>query len=65
LLVTGTTGSNVRQYRTTIYLLAAGRIRLDTLISARLGLDEIHAGFARFRSAQEMRIIVVPNQGVI
>ncbi len=61
LVVTGTTGSNVRQFRTTVHLLAAGRIHLDSLITSRLGLGEIHEGFARARSAQEMRVVILPG----
>lgn len=60
LVVTGTTGSNVRQFRVTVDLLAAKRIRLDSLITTRLGLDQIAEGFSLSRLAQEMRIIILP-----
>lgn len=63
LLVTGTTGSNVRQYRTVIDMQAAGRIHLGSLISTRLRLDYIAEGFECFRAAQEMRIIITPHEG--
>lgn len=63
LLVTGTTGSNVRQYRTVIDMQAAGRIHLGSLISTRLRLDHIAEGFECFRAAQEMRIIITPHEG--
>jgi L-iditol 2-dehydrogenase len=58
LLVTGTTGSNVRQYRASMNLIVAGRIQLDDLASTRLPLDDIMEGFARSRSGQEMRVLV-------
>ena len=58
LIVTGTTGSNIRQYRAAMNLVAAGRIRLDDLASARLPLDGILEGFARSRSGKEMRVLV-------
>lgn len=61
LIVTGTTGSNVRQFRTTVSLLATERIRLDSLATTHLGLDQIAEGFSRSRSAQEMRIIILPH----
>lgn len=61
LVVTGTTGSNVRQFQVTVSLLAAERIRLDSLITTRLGLDQIAEGFSLSRSAQEMRIIILPS----
>jgi L-iditol 2-dehydrogenase len=61
LMVTGTTGSNVRQYRAAMNLIAAGRIRLDDLSSTRLPLQDILEGFARSRSGKEMRVLIEPS----
>lgn len=61
LIVTGTTGSNVRQYRSSMNLIAAGRIKLDTMISATLPLDQIKEGIERSKSGEEMRILVDPS----
>jgi len=61
LVVTGTTGSNVRQYRSSMNLIVAGRIKLDGLIGARLPLDRIHEGIERSKAGQEMRILVEPS----
>jgi L-iditol 2-dehydrogenase len=62
LHVTGSTGSNIRQYRAAANLIAAGRIRLDELVSARLALEEIHQGLERFRAAEDMRIVIEPHR---
>jgi L-iditol 2-dehydrogenase len=61
LIVTGTTGSNVRQYRSSMNLIAAGRVKLDTLVGARLPLDRIHEGIERSKAGAEMRIVVEPS----
>ncbi len=61
LIVTGTTGSNVRQYRAAMNLIAAGRVKLDTLVSAQLPLDDIHVGIQRARNGKEMKILIEPS----
>ena len=61
LIVTGTTGSNVRQYRSSMNLIAAGRIKLDTLISATLPLDRINEGIERSKVGEEKRFLVDPS----
>ncbi len=60
LVVTGTTGSNVRQYRATMNLIAAGRLQVDGLVSAILPLDRFRVGIERTQSGKEMRILVEP-----
>ncbi len=62
LIVTGTTGSNVRQYRACMSLIGAGRLQLDGLASAVLPLDRIHEGIERSRSGQELRILLDPSR---
>ena len=62
LVVTGTTGSNVRQYRTVMKLLGAGRLELNSLVGARLPLENIHQGFERSRAGNEMRILLEPSR---
>ncbi len=61
LQVTGTTGSNVRQYRSSLNLMAAGRVRLDTLVGAQLALDRLHEGIERSKAGEEMRILIDPS----
>ena len=61
LKITGTTGSNVRQYRSSMNLIAAGRIEVDALVGATLPLENIHEGFERANAGSEMRILVDPS----
>jgi L-iditol 2-dehydrogenase len=61
LIVTGTTGSNVRQYRASMNLIAAGRIGLDSLIGAQLPIGRILEGIERSKAGEEMRILVDPS----
>jgi len=60
LVVTGTTGSNVRQYRSALNLIAQGRLSVESLVSARLPFDQLYEGIQRSQSGQELRIVVEP-----
>lgn len=60
LVLTGTTGSNVRQYRSAIDLIASKRILIEDLISGRLPLDQFDEGIRRSQSVREMRIVLEP-----
>lgn len=60
LVITGTTGSNVRQYRSAINLIASKRILIEDLISGRLPLDQFDEGIRRSQSVREMRIVLEP-----
>ncbi len=61
LVVTGTTGSNVRQYRSTINLLASGRIDLAPLVGVTLPLGEVHQAIQRAQAGEEMRVLLEPS----
>lgn len=61
LMLTGTTGSSVRQYRASMNLIAAGRIKLDKLVGAQLPLENIKEGIERSNSGEEMRILLDPH----
>jgi L-iditol 2-dehydrogenase len=61
LIVTGTTGSNMRQYRAAMNLVGAGRVHLENLARTRLPLERIEEGLARAQSGQEMRILIEPD----
>ncbi len=60
LTLTGTTGSNVRQYRTAINLIASRRLNMEGLISARIPIDRFLEGIERAQTRKEMRIVVEP-----
>ncbi len=61
LMLTGTTGSSVRQYRRTIGLLASGRLRLAPLVSARLPLQDVEDAFARARAREVLKVVLLPH----
>lgn len=61
LLLTGTTGSSVSQYRRTIDLVGSGRLRLAPLISLRLPLGEVADAFARARGHDVLKIVLFPH----
>lgn len=61
LTVTGTTGSNLRQYHAAVDLLAGGRVNLTGLVSTRLPLDRFPEGIERAQTKKEMRILVEPH----
>lgn len=58
LVVTGTTGSSIHQYRQTMSLLASRRIDSGRFISTRYQLHDIHAAFRHARSRQALKIVV-------
>ncbi len=61
LLVTGTTGANVRQFRSAVNLIVAGRLPVASLIGARLPLDRLREGIARSQTGRDLRIVVEPG----
>lgn len=61
LVLTGTSGSNVRQFRTALEHVAKGRLDLRPLISDRLPLDSVHAALERTKAHREMRLILNPT----
>lgn len=61
LMLTGTTGSNVRQYRATVELIAAGRLPMDRLVGDTLPLERVQEGVERTRSGKEMRLLLSPG----
>jgi threonine dehydrogenase-like Zn-dependent dehydrogenase len=58
--VTGTTGSNYRQYRQTVQMLASGRLSLQTLVTARRSLQEIEATLADAASGEHLKVLLTP-----
>ena len=61
IVVTGTTGSNVRHFRAAVDLIITGERELKDLISDYLPLEKIQEGFERSRSGDELRILVDPR----
>jgi threonine dehydrogenase-like Zn-dependent dehydrogenase len=58
--VTGTTGSNRRQYRQTMRMLGPGRLSLQALVTARRPLEEIEEALADAVSGEQLKVVVVP-----
>jgi L-iditol 2-dehydrogenase len=58
--VTGTTGSNYRQYRQTMQMLGSGRLSLRSLVTARRPLPEIEAALVDAASGEQLKVVVVP-----
>ena len=61
IVVTGTTGSNVRHFRAAVNLIINEVFQLRDLISEVLPLERIQEGFERSRSGDELRILVDPR----
>lgn len=61
LMLTGTTGSSVAQYRRTMGFVASGRLHLASLISLRASLDEVEDAFRRARERDVLKVVVVPS----
>lgn len=59
-VVTGTTGANIRQYRTAMSLISTGMIDMAPFIGATLPLSAFHEGIQRALSREEMRILLQP-----
>lgn len=60
LTVTGTTGSSTHHFRRTMELLAARRVNLSSLVSARFPLTQIGEAFAWARSKKALKVAIVP-----
>jgi L-iditol 2-dehydrogenase len=58
--VTGTTGSNHRQYRQTLQMLASDRLSLQALVTARRPLQEIEAALADAASGEHLKVVLIP-----
>lgn len=61
LVLTGTSGSNVRQFRTALELVAEGRLDVRPLITDRLPLASVRAALERTQTHREMRLILDPT----
>ncbi len=58
--VTGTTGSNHRQYRRTLQMLGSGRLSIGSLVTLRRPLHEIGEALADAASGEQLKVVVIP-----
>jgi threonine dehydrogenase-like Zn-dependent dehydrogenase len=58
--VTGTTGSNHRQYRQTVQMLASGQLSLQSLVTARRSLQEVEAALTDAASGEHLKVLIIP-----
>jgi L-iditol 2-dehydrogenase len=58
LLVTGTTGGSVADYRTALALVANGRVDLSGVVSDRFGLSELAAAYDRARAGAAGKVLL-------
>ncbi|HTX79097.1 MAG TPA: zinc-dependent dehydrogenase [Longilinea sp.] len=61
LYVTGTTGQTVKQFRTTLEMMAAGHMKVDKLITDRFPLSESPAAFTFAKSKQGLKTMIFPH----
>lgn len=60
LTVMGSLGCGAGDYRDILALVAAGRLRLDPIVSGSVPLSDINHGFDRLRRGEGVRWVVVP-----
>ena len=60
ITVTGTTGSNVLQYRKAMELIISKRIPITKIISKRYKLEEYEAAFEAASSGKNLKILFTP-----
>jgi len=60
LVITGTTGQTISDYRACLALLEAGRINLKDLVSHRIPLEQIESAMQAARDHAGLKILVVP-----
>jgi len=63
LVVTGTTGSTVAQYRTTVELVRQGALDLRPFITRRARFDEVETVLERIRARREVKVVLRPHEG--
>lgn len=61
LHVTGTTGSNVRQFKSAINMISKGEIKIANLVSDCFPLEMIHQGLEFSRSGMALRVVIKPG----
>jgi L-iditol 2-dehydrogenase len=61
LLLTGTTGSNVRQFQSATRLVSTQGTEFSNLVSNCFPLDMIHQGLKCSQSGKALRVVIKPN----
>ena len=61
LIITGTTGSSVKQYRTSLNLVKDGMVKVDSLITHKFPISEISEAIESVRSKNGLKTMIVPN----
>ena len=61
LIITGTTGSSVKQYRTSLNLVREGLVKVDSLITHKFPIKDIAEAIESVRSKKGLKTIIVPN----
>jgi L-iditol 2-dehydrogenase len=56
--ITGTTGSNHRQYRQTMQMLGSGRLSLRSLVTVKRPLQEIEEALADAASGEQLKVVI-------
>jgi L-iditol 2-dehydrogenase len=59
--ITGTTGSSVKQYRTSLKLVENGLVKVDSLITHKFPIEEVKDAIESVRSKNGLKTILVPN----
>jgi Zn-dependent alcohol dehydrogenase len=60
LEVVGSLGCGAGEYPEIMALVAAGRLKLDRIVSGTLPLDRINEGFDRLRRGEGIRWVITP-----
>jgi L-iditol 2-dehydrogenase len=63
LVVTGTTGQTLVDYRACLSLVEAGRINVKDLVTHRYPLSEIDAALKTARDRSGLKVMILPHQG--
>lgn len=61
LVITGTTGSSVKQYRTALSLVAAGKVEVASLITHRFKIEQVGEAIESVRAKQGLKTVIEPN----
>ncbi len=61
LCLTGTTGSSVKQFRTSLFLVASGKVDVRSLATKCFSIKDVDEAFEYAASKQGLKTIVLPN----
>ncbi len=61
LMITGTTGSTIAEYRTAHSLIESGKIEVEKLITHRFPLEKINEAFQSVGQKKGLKTLILPN----